>query len=311
MPARISLLLPTRGRPRLVQRFLDSVAAHSRCVSDVEVVLHIDEDDVASHTIDHSHIPLVKLIEPFRSMGACNTACFVRASGEVIILMNDDVIIRTPGWDEALLAYHASVGDQIYLAYGNDLFKGKRVCSFPILSRRTCRLLGEPFPARYRGGLIDYHLLDVFKRLDQLGHARIRYFPNLIFEHTHYRTGKLPFDETYARRERFGDDWTFIALRDQRRLAARTLAAAISGEDVHETQRSTPGSQESNGSLARDVATFGRMFLLDDMLPIAWRAFLFYWFVGRRLAVRFGFAGPAAAARRRAGRSRPDVTVVR
>ena len=311
MPARVSLLLPTRGRPRLVQRFLDSVAARARCVSDVEVVLYIDEDDVASHAIDHSHVPLVKLIEPFRSMGTCNTACFARASGDVIILMNDDVIIRTPGWDEAVLAYHASVGDQIYLAYGNDLFKGKKVCSFPILSRRTCRLLSEPFPARYRGGLIDYHLLDVFKRLDKLGHARIRYFPHLIFEHTHYRTGKVPFDETYARRERFGDDWTFIALRDQRRLAAHTLAAAISGEDAqHQLQPNTPVTQPSNGSLAHDFWTFGRAFLLDGTLPIAWRAFLFYWFVGRRLAVRFGFVGRSSARRRRANRAGPGMTVV-
>jgi hypothetical protein len=279
-------------------------------VSDIEVVVYIDEDDVASHAIDHPDVALVKLIEPCRSMGACNTACFARASGDVLILMNDDVIIRTEGWDEVVLAYHASVSDQVYLAYGNDLFKGKNVCAFPILSRRTCELLSEPFPARYRGGLIDYHLLDVFKRLERLGHARIRYFPHLIFEHTHYRTGKLPFDETYARRDRFGDDWTFIALRDQRRCAAQALAASISSGDRREPQPQTAALQSLSGSLAHDLAAFGRVFLFDGALPLGWRAFLFYWFVGRRLAVRFGFAGRPATIRRRAPRSGPDLTMV-
>jgi hypothetical protein len=243
-------------------------------------------------------------------MGACNTACFARARGDVIILMNDDVIIRTPGWDEAVLAFHASVSDQVYLAYGNDLFKGKKVCSFPILSRRTCELLREPFPTDYRGGLIDYHLLDVFKRLEKLGHPRIRYFPHLIFEHTHYRTGKLPFDDTYARRERFGDDWTFIAQSDQRRRAAGILATSISGVDRREPESNTEATQPANGPLAHDLGTFGRVFLLDGDLPIAWRAFLFYWYVGRRLAVQFGFARRPAAIRRRAERSGPDLRVV-
>src|SRR6185436_8988240 len=101
----------------------------------------------------------------------------------------------------------AQFPDGIYFGYGNDLFKGARIGTFPILSRRTCDLLVSPYPEAFRGGLIDYHLFDVFKRLERLGYPRIRYQPELILEHMHYRTGKTPYDATYSRRGRWDDDW--------------------------------------------------------------------------------------------------------
>lgn len=74
------------------------------------------------------------------------------------------MVIRTQGWDEKIRSVHEQFGGGIYLAYGNDLFKGGKLCTFHILSRSTCDLLGEPYQAAYCGAFIDYHLFDVFKR---------------------------------------------------------------------------------------------------------------------------------------------------
>lgn len=41
--------------------------------------------------------------------------------------------------------------------------------SIPILSRETCKVLTHPFPDVYQGGFIDYHIMDIFKRLQVLG----------------------------------------------------------------------------------------------------------------------------------------------
>ena len=88
-------------------------------------------------------------------------------------------------------------------------------------------MLGRPFPHEYRGAFIDYHLLDIFKRLERNGHQRLVYLEDVVFEHMHYRTGKGDYDEIYRKRRRFGDDETFLRLRNERSLAAQRLLSAI------------------------------------------------------------------------------------
>ncbi|HXF67613.1 MAG TPA: ATP-binding cassette domain-containing protein, partial [Burkholderiales bacterium] len=206
--ALISLLLPTRRRPEWLRRFLESVLARSERPQRVEVVVYADEDDPQSHGSRVEGLEVRTLVGPRASMGDYNTACLERSRGEIVMLVNDDIVIQTRGWDRKLRQMHAAVPDGIYLAYPNDLFKGRGLCAFPVLSRRTCELLGEPFPHVYRGAFIDYHLLDIFKRLEALGHARLIYLEDVIFEHMHYRTGKGEYDDVYRARARFADDDT-------------------------------------------------------------------------------------------------------
>jgi ABC-type polysaccharide/polyol phosphate transport system ATPase subunit len=269
---RISLLVPTRGRAELARRFLESVLARSDRPDLVEVVLYADEDDADSHSLGLEGLDTKTIVGPRLSMGEYNSACFERSRGEIVILGNDDVVIQTRGWDRKLRELHAAMHDGVYLAYPNDLFKGKGLSAFPILSRRTCETLGEPFPRAYRGAFIDYHLLDIFKRLERRGHPRIVYLEDVVFEHMHYRTGKGDFDAVYGQRRRFGDDDTFIRLRNDRSAAAGRLLASIQGS-----------SKEEPHSLKGDLL---HTTLLDPELPGAWRLRLYLWFLARRAASR-------------------------
>jgi len=276
----VSLLLPTRGRPRLAERFIRSAAEMAERPESVEVVLRVDQDDTESHALDSAHLHAVTVVGPRDSMGAYNTACLERAAGDIVVLGNDDIVIRTKGWDRRLREVHAAHSDGVYLAYPNDLFKGRRLCAFPILPRRTCDLLIEPFPRAYQGAFIDYHLLDIFRRLERYGHPRLVYLPNVVFEHMHYRTGKGSYDETYRSRSRFKDDATFLALRDDRSKGARRLLAAIEPARVHETAQRTGTSLPSRG-WAKRVLVAGRVILGDGELPAGWRIRLFSWFFAR------------------------------
>jgi hypothetical protein len=290
MPEKISLLLPTRGRPTLVERLFASVSAMTSRRDRAEIILYIDEDDVASHALDSTDVKVVRIIGPRVSMGACNSACLSRAQGDIIILANDDMVIRTPGWDEKVAAMHAGYPDGIYLAYANDLFMSRRRATFPILSRRCCELLGDPYPSAYRGAFIDTHLYDLFKRLQHAGFDRIRYLDDVVFEHLHYRTGKADYDETYRRRGRFEDDFTFIGMAGARSRDAKRLLSAIRGEPVSAADRSAFVEYIPAGFFSA-VRYFGRCFLFDPELPLSWRSFLFYTHVGRYLAGR-GLFGP-------------------
>jgi len=274
MNARISLLLPTRGRAELLRRFLESVLARSERPDLVEVVVYADADDPSSHGFQVEGLEVRTIVGPRASMGDYNTACFERSRGDIVVLANDDVVIQTRGWDRKLREMHSAMQDRVYLAYPNDLFKGRGLSAFPILSRAACQMLGEPFPRAYRGAFIDYHLLDIFKRLERRGHPRLIYLEDVVFEHMHYRTGKGDFDEIYGKRDRFGDDDTFLRMRDERNAAAARLLAAIEGE---EAPRPTVAAAPTPPELLQ-------VSLLDRELPASWRLRLFLWFVARSLA---------------------------
>jgi len=290
LPPIISLLLPTRGRPTLVERLFESISATTTRLDRVEVILYVDEDDPSSHRLDSRDFAVTRIVGPPRTMGQYNSECLARARGDILILANDDMVVRTRGWNERVAQVHAEHSDQVYLAYCNDLFKNRAWCTFPILSRRTCELLGDPYPTAYRGAFIDTHLVDIFKRLEQAGMSRTRYLEDVVFEHLHYRVGKSAFDETYRRRDRFADDQTFVALAPERRRAAIRLLDAIRGGPVAASGHAPPPGVPTGGILDA-LLRYSGTFLLDTTLPLQWRAFLWYWFLGRYVAAR-GWLGP-------------------
>ena len=288
----ISLLLPTRGRPSLVNRLFTSITNTTSILDQIEVVLYVDEDDVGSHGLDSKDFRVVRIIGPALTMGGYNSACLQKAQGDIVILANDDMVIRTSAWDDRIRELDAEFSDRIYLGYANDLFKKSRFCTFPIMSRRACELLVNPYPTEYRRAFIDIHLFDIFKRLQHAGHNRIRYCNDLVFEHLHYRTGKAPYDETYrhTRNRRFADDSTFIALTDMRSAASKRLLGTILNEPVV-VDREADCQDKMPTSILGAIRWFTSMFLLDVELPYLWRIFLWYWFIGRYLAAN-GFLKP-------------------
>jgi len=286
----ISLLLPTRGRSKLVERLFASLAATTARRDRVEVIIYADEDDEESHRLDTPDVKVTRIIGPRLTMGGYNTACLRRSSGDIVILSNDDMVVRTPGWDDRIEAMHKGIVDGIYLSYVNDLFMSKRRATFPILSRRCCDLLGDPFPAAYRGAFIDTHLFDLFKRLQLAGFDRIKYLDDVVFEHLHYRTGKSEYDETYRKRGRFDDDFTFIGLASRRSRDSRRLLAAIQGRPILDAEQGFVEEYVPAGFVSA-LRYFASHLLLDKELPLGWRGFLFYTHVGRYLAAR-GLFGP-------------------
>ena len=273
-----------------MERLFRSIAENTAYLDRVEVILYVDENDTGSHHLDSKEVRVVRIVGPEMSMGAYNSACLARARGDIIILANDDMVIRTPGWDDRIAEVDAEFADRIYLVYGNDLFKKRGLCTFPILSRRTCELLVEPYPAAYRGAFIDVHLFDIFKRLQHAGFDRIRYLDDVVFEHLHYRTGKAVFDETYRKRSRFEGDPTFIAMAKVRGAGAKRLLHVLRGEPLPPFEQSRFKEYVPPG-IPSAVSYFSRQLLFDNELPLRWRGFLWYWFIGRYLAAR-GFLWP-------------------
>jgi hypothetical protein len=225
---KISLLLPTRGRPQFAQRLLQSVVNTAGDIKDIEVVLFVDEDDPDSHTIAHPLLSIAKIVgAPGQTMGLMNNACAKASCGRYLMLINDDAVFRTRQWDRRIRESFAAFPDDVALVYGNDLDQGIVVPTFPVVSRVFCDVLGELCPQGYRNLHIESHLLDIFKELGRRNHHRICYLPDVVVEHMHHVLGKAALDATYRKKDQRRDDWLFIALDDDRALEARRLARYI------------------------------------------------------------------------------------
>jgi hypothetical protein len=242
----ISLLVPTRGRPKLLQRLFDSLADTTSRLARIEIVLYIDDDDFPTHEVTHPSLQLIKLIKPAgEKMGRMNQMCYEASRGRFVMLMNDDVVFRTKTWDESVLDTFTRFPDGVALIYGNDLHRRESVATLPIVSRAVCEVLGGICPRDYLNVYIDVHMLDVFKKLAKLGYHRTVYLEDVIFEHMHHEAGKSLMDATYVKKNEQFDDLLFINLEDERWNQAKMLKRYIDTTQKKRQVDSTDGISES------------------------------------------------------------------
>src|SRR5262245_21851210 len=100
----LSLIVPTRRRTESLRNLLDSLVATAAHPDDLEVVLVVDADDGPSIDFLHPKLTLRHaIVPPGQTMGTLNSEGYRASSGDFVMLLNDDVIARTPGWDEKIL----------------------------------------------------------------------------------------------------------------------------------------------------------------------------------------------------------------
>src|ERR1700734_2700702 len=138
-----SLIVPTRGRTAGLRRLLDSIRRTAQDLASIEVIAIIDEDDQESRAFEYTGLRLERiLVSPGQTMGSLNLAGYRVAQGRYLMLLNDDVIVRTTGWDTQLASVFALHPDGIVLAQVNDLIFRDRLCTFPVVTREFCALAG-------------------------------------------------------------------------------------------------------------------------------------------------------------------------
>jgi glycosyltransferase involved in cell wall biosynthesis len=180
-----SLILPTHRRTEQLRRFLDSIQATAHNLARLEVILVVDDDDDESLNFQYDGLNLKSVRVPRgRSMGQLNMAGYHAATGRYLMLVNDDIIVRTAGWDEQMLAAFHSCPDGIVLVHVNDLLFRETLCVFPCLTREFCLLTGGICKEGYLRYRIDDHIHNIFDLLSLLGHDRRIYLPQVVFEHT-------------------------------------------------------------------------------------------------------------------------------
>ncbi len=226
----ISLIVPTRGRPAQLRRMLDSLARTAYHPERLEVVLVVDADDPAS-LARHPRLTVRHVVVPAGlTMGALNNAGYDASTGTYVMLLNDDVIARTPGWDATALACFRRFPDPFVLVHVNDTLMRDHLCTFPLTSRAFYELIDGICPREYQRYRIDDHIEDVFNLLAVLGERRVMYLPDVVFEHDnafqHPEAGPVYLSDPAVLSV---DAPRFDALFPQRKEHAVRVRAAIDG----------------------------------------------------------------------------------
>jgi GT2 family glycosyltransferase/glycosyltransferase involved in cell wall biosynthesis len=183
-----SFVTPTRGRQKIIQRLFQSILENTAQPDRIEIMLGIDDDDEESLEINHPVLNIRHVVVPKSDrLGRVVQACFEASKGRYICECTDDVVIRTPDWDQIVLSAFSMFPDDIALIHVNDLLFRDTLCTFPILSRRACEVIGAS-PTMYKKYRNDDHIYDIYQMLGFLGHKRIVYLEEVIFEHKHFVT---------------------------------------------------------------------------------------------------------------------------
>jgi glycosyltransferase involved in cell wall biosynthesis len=225
----LSLLIPTRNRTDCLRQFLSSLTATTERPSDIEVVLGIDADDEESRHVTFENLTIRHVVlPPGLTMGQMNRACYAGSSGRFVMLMNDDVIVRTAGWDRQVRQVVEAFDDEIVLVHVNDGIFGEKLCTFPMVSRTMAELAGAICPDVYERYRIDDHTYGIFNLLAVLGHKRLVYLPEVLFEHLNFEqrgVGDREYKYHSATLDR--DAARFDELMPERKRAAVALAQHI------------------------------------------------------------------------------------
>jgi hypothetical protein len=192
---RLLIICPTRQRPELAKRMLDSFY-ETRSSAHTRIMFYISEDDpeIENYLAGKE----IKEILEFYIVGARRTIIevfnyisFFRHAdyyGEI----NDDHIYRTKGWDKILIEKIEHDGKGWGIAHGNDLINGSALPGAIVISGNIVRTLGYmALPALHHLYVDNY-----FKTIGA-GINRLFYCPEVIIEHCHWAVGKAIKDDTY------------------------------------------------------------------------------------------------------------------
>jgi GT2 family glycosyltransferase len=182
-----SFIIPTRGRPEALTRLCDSIRAHTRHPDQLEIVFVMDSDDQLSLQFKYDGLNIRKVeVAPGMSMGELNTAGYRVTRGRYLMLLNDDVVLRTPAWDDRVLEIFRAYPDDMVLVHVNENLFREKLCTFPFLARAFCDLAGGICPSGYLRYRIDDHIHNVFDLLMLLGRRRRIFLSDVIFEHHNF-----------------------------------------------------------------------------------------------------------------------------
>jgi len=230
---KISLVLPTRGRPMFMKKTWESAYKTAKNKHNLEICFRIDEDDDDSISM-YNKLQLryhyqIKAFIGKRGDGILsqfwNEAVSI-ATGEILHHCGDDLRFRTDGWDTLVINEFKKYKDKIALVYGDDGIRRDDLATHGFIHKNWVNVVGYFLPPYFSSDWNDYWLTDVARRVGRLNKI------DIYTEHLHPSVGKHDWDKTHQERmERGSRDKVSKMYREkqnERNADAQTLKDFIS-----------------------------------------------------------------------------------
>ncbi len=160
----ISIVCPSRGRPELAKKMIDSFLKNPGC--EVEILLYLNEDDPKLQEykilIDSKHYS----IGPDRSPGYSWNLLAEKAKYDIIFLMGDDAENITNNWGNIVIDNFNLHNDKIVMIVPDICRKtGKELCPHFLLHKNWIKALGYFVPPHFSQWYVDTWTRDIAKAL--------------------------------------------------------------------------------------------------------------------------------------------------
>ena len=198
--SKILLKFPTRSRPQTFLNVLRLLVENSSNPKDINYLVSYDIDDPTMQgKIIEKTMSIPKYIAMFSGhshskIHACNRDINQVTGWDIVVLMSDDMIPQTYGWDEIIRQkMQKHFPDTDGALWFNDGYQD-RICTLNIFGKKYYDRFGYLYHPHYTSLWCDNEMTEVAKRLEKL-----QYFPDVIFKHEH------PMNNTRVRKDRLYD----------------------------------------------------------------------------------------------------------
>lgn len=194
-----SIILASRERVHLLDSLLSSIVNTTGDKNNCEVICVIDADDrITKRFLDRlkNTCPFAKFIVRERANNLnddyLNWAWKNYSKGDNILVVNDDVVFKTPNWDQITIAnlsrYLADKPDGIAYGWIEDGLKtrqgGINYCCFPLITRKAAETVGFVMPPEFPGWGADIGLYRIYSSIN-----RVCEITGVVLEHVSHHNG--------------------------------------------------------------------------------------------------------------------------
>jgi len=164
-PNGISILCPSRGRPHLAKRMIES--AISTASSPIEIILYLNEDDPALEQYKSSIDSKYYQIGPDRSPCYSWNLLADQAKNDILFLMGDDAEFVTKHWDLKIINAFNQYPDKIACVYPVNGAVSKKKNPHFCLHKNWVRTLGYFVPPQFWHWYVDTWTARIAQKLDR------------------------------------------------------------------------------------------------------------------------------------------------
>ena len=209
LPREMALIIPSRGRPGNIRRWLSAIKETKAAV---DVYVGVDNDD--PYLENYRQIEGINLVvaEQRERFGPTlnRIALSIVDDYKYIMWAGDDHKPITPGWDSE---YRRVLSQKpVGIVYGNDLVMGEAIATQLAMTSNIVKALGYAVPKGFVHLYIDNYFMELARAVDSL-----TYLPDVVVQHLHPVAGKAQEDQTYIEANS-PENWTNDRIRLEKYL---------------------------------------------------------------------------------------------